>query len=199
MKRVCVYCGSSPGAQPEYVEAARELGRVLAARGLGLVYGGSNVGLMGPVADGALEAGGEAIGVIPRMFVNKGVDHWGLTEVRVVDSMHERKAIMAELGDGFIALPGGMGTLEEIFEMLTWAQIGLHHKPCGLLNVCGYYSKLIDFLDHIVAERFVKEEHRSMILVAETPDALLRKFQEYEAPVIEKWIGRHSPARGRER
>jgi len=188
MRRVCVYCGSSPGAQPEYVEAARELGRVLAGEGLGVIYGGSNVGLMGQLADGALEAGGEVIGVIPRMFVNKGIDHWGLTEVRVVDSMHERKAIMAELGDAFIALPGGMGTLEEFFEMLAWAQLGMHRKPCGLLNVCGYYDRLIDFLNHTVAERFIRRDHRSMILVADTPTALLQKFQEYRAPVVEKWI-----------
>lgn len=192
MRRVCVYCGSSPGAQPEYAQAARELGRVLAVRGLGVVYGGSNVGLMGQLADGALEAGGEVIGVIPRMFVNKGIDHWGITEIRVVDSMHERKAIMAELGDAFVALPGGMGTLEEFFEVLTWAQLGMHHKPCGLLNVRGYYSKLNDFLDYAVAQRFVKAEHRSMVLIAETPDALLRKFQEYRAPVIEKWMDRGS-------
>jgi len=188
MRRVCVYCGSSPGAQPEYVEAARELGRVLAGEGLGVIYGGSNVGLMGQLANGALEAGGEVIGVIPRMFVNKGIDHWGLTEVRVVDSMHERKAIMAELGDAFIALPGGMGTLEEFFEMLAWAQLGMHRKPCGLLNVCGYYDRLIDFLNHTVAERFIRRDHRSMILVADTPTALLQKFQEYRAPVVEKWI-----------
>lgn len=190
MKKVCVYCGSSPGAQPEYARAARELGRVLAGEGLGVIYGGSNVGLMGQLADGALEGGGEVIGVIPRMFVNKGIDHWGLTEVRVVDSLHERKAIMAELGDAFIALPGGMGTLEEFFEVLTWAQLGLHHKPCGLLNTCGYYDKLTDFLNHTVAERFIRGEHRSMILVADTPTALLQELQEYRAPVVEKWIDR---------
>ena len=190
MKKVCVYCGSSPGAQPEYAKAARELGRVLASEGLGVIYGGSNVGLMGQLADGALEGGGEVIGVIPKMFVNKGIDHWGLTEVRVVDSMHERKAIMAELGDAFIALPGGMGTLEEFFEVLTWAQLGIHRKPCGLLNVCGYYDRLIDFLNHTVAERFIRRDHRSMILVADTPTALLEKFQEYRAPVVEKWIDR---------
>jgi len=188
MRKVCVYCGSSPGAQPEYAKAARELGRVLAGEGLGVIYGGSNVGLMGQLADGALESGGEVIGVIPRMFVNKGIDHWGLTEVRVVDSMHERKAIMAELGDAFIALPGGMGTLEEFFEVLTWAQLGIHRKPCGLLNVCGYYDRLVDFLNHSVAERFIRREHRSMILVADTPTALLQKLQEYRAPVVEKWI-----------
>ena len=190
MNKVCVYCGSSPGAQPEYAEAARELGRVLAGEGLGVIYGGSNVGLMGQLADGALEGGGEVIGVIPRMFVNKGIDHWGLTEVRVVNSMHERKAVMAELGDAFIALPGGMGTLEEFFEMLTWAQLGMHRKPCGLLNVCGYYDRLVDFLNHTVAERFIRRDHRSMILVADTPTALLQKFQEYRAPVVEKWIDR---------
>ena len=188
MRKVCVYCGSSPGAQPEYAKAARELGRVLAGEGLGVIYGGSNVGLMGQLADGALESGGEVIGVIPRMFVNKGIDHWGLTEVRVVDSMHERKAIMAELGDAFIALPGGMGTLEEFFEVLTWAQLGIHRKPCGLLNVCGYYDRLVDFLNHSVAERFIRREHRSMILVADTPTALLQKLQEYRAPIVEKWI-----------
>jgi len=190
MKRVCVYCGSSPGARPEYAVAARELGRVLAANGLGLVYGGSTTGLMGNVADGALDAGGEVIGVIPRMFVSKGIDHLGLSETRIVNSMHERKAVMAELGDAFIALPGGMGTLEEVFEILTWAQLGLHSKPCGFLSIRGYYSGLAEFLDYSVSQRFIKEEHRTMILMAETPEALLGKFREYEAPVIDKWIDR---------
>ena len=167
MKRVCVYCGSSPGARPDYARAARDLGRTLASEGLGVVYGGSNVGLMGQLADGVLEGGGEVIGVIPRMFVNKGIDHWGLTEVRIVDSMHERKALMADLSDAFIALPGGIGTIEEFFEALTWAQLGIHGKPCGLLNVCGYYDKLLDFLDHVVAQRFLREQHRAMVLVAQ--------------------------------
>lgn len=183
-----MYCGSSPGALPEYAEAARELGRVLAINGLVLIYGGSNAGLMGDLADGALNEGGEVIGVIPRMFVNKGIDHLGLSETRVVESMHERKAIMAELGDAFIALPGGMGTLEEIFEILTWAQLGLHRKPCGLLNVRSYYDRLAQFLDHAVSQRFIKGEHRAMMLMAETPEALLDKFRDYEAPLIDKWI-----------
>ena len=188
MRRVSVYCGSSPGAHPAYARAARKLGRVLAVNGLGLVYGGSNAGLMGDLADGALAEGGEVIGVIPRMFVNKGIDHLGLSETRIVGSMHERKAIMAELGDAFIALPGGMGTLEEVFEILTWAQLGLHRKPCGLLNVRGYYDGLARFLDHAVSQRFIKAEHRAMMLVAETPEALLGKFGAYEAPLIDKWM-----------
>jgi len=191
MKRICVFCGSSPGARPEYAQAARQLGHILAERNLGLVYGGGSVGMMGVVADAALQAGGEVIGVIPeKLFQKEGVAHAHLSKLHVVDSMHERKALMAELADAFIALPGGLGTIEEFFEVLTWAQLGIHWKPCGLLDVCHYYDKLLEFLDDAVAQRFVKAEHRSMVLVAETPEMLLQQFQSYQAPQVDKWIGR---------
>jgi len=188
MNRVCVYCGSSSGARPEYMRAARRLGRVLAGSGLGLVYGGATVGIMGEVADAALGQGGEVIGVIPERFADRGLAHPELSQIHVVSSMHERKALMADLSDAFIALPGGIGTIEEFFEALTWAQLGIHGKPCGLLNVCGYYDKLLDFLDHVVAQRFLREQHRAMVLVAETPEQLLRDFRAYRAPAVAKWI-----------
>lgn len=189
MQRVCVFCGSSPGAQPEYVQMAKRLGSVLAEKNLGLVYGGSNVGMMGEVANAALQGGSEVIGVIPKKLAQTRA-HPNLSQLHVVDSMHERKALMADLADAFIALPGGFGTVEEFFEVLTWAQLGIHRKPCGLLDVCQYYKKLLDFLDHAVSQRFVKQEHRSMVLVAETPEMLLKKFQEYQAPQVDKWIDR---------
>jgi len=188
MKRICVFCGSSPGARREYVQAARQLGRVLAERNLSLVYGGSNVGVMGEVANAALQEGGEVIGVIPEKIAKKGVAHTNLSQLHVVDSMHERKSMMADLADAFIALPGGLGTIEEFFEVLTWAQLGIHRKPCGLLDVCRYYNKLLDFLDHAVSQRFLKKEHRSMVLVAETPEMLLQQLQEYQMPRVDKWI-----------
>ena len=190
MKRICVFSGSSPGARPEYREAAGDLGRTLAQQGLGLVYGGAKVGLMGVLADAALAAGGEVIGIIPQALVDKEVAHMGLTELQVVASMHERKAQMAELSDGFIALPGGMGTLEELAEIMTWAQLGMHRKPCGVLNVAGYYDGLTRFLDHAVAERFVAQGHRDMLLVATTAADVIAKFRVYAAPVVEKWIDR---------
>ena len=173
-----------------YAEAARALGETLAERGLGLVYGGGNVGLMGVVADAALAAGAEVIGVIPRALVAREVAHQGLTELRVVGSMHERKALMSELADGFIALPGGIGTLEEWFETWTWAQLGLHTKPFGLLDVAGYYGQLLGFLDHVVAERFVHPDHRSMVLVDTDPGHLLDRMRAYIPPVVDKWIER---------
>jgi uncharacterized protein (TIGR00730 family) len=190
MNRICVFCGSSPGARPEYVTAARQLGRTLAGKGIGLVYGGAKVGTMGQLASAALEAGGEVIGVIPQDLVKKEVAFTELENLHVVGSMHERKARMVDLADGFIALPGGLGTFEEFFEALTWAQLGLHHKPCGLLNVCGYYDRLIAFLDHAVAEQFVRAEYRAMALVDEEPDRLLAKFAAYRPPEIDKaaWI-----------
>jgi uncharacterized protein (TIGR00730 family) len=190
MKRICVFCGSSPGARPEYVAAARRLGRTLASKGIGLVYGGAKVGTMGQLAKAALEAGGEVIGVIPERLVAKEVAFTELADLQIVGSMHERKARMVELSDGFIALPGGLGTFEEFFEALTWAQLGLHHKPCGLLNVCSYYDKLIAFLDHAVAQQFVKLEYRAMVLVDEDPTTLLEKFASYQPPEIDKaaWI-----------
>nr|MDQ3828277.1 TIGR00730 family Rossman fold protein [Candidatus Tectomicrobia bacterium] len=159
MKRLCVYCGSNPGSQPDYTEAARNLARVLVKRNIEVVYGGASVGIMGVLADAILAEGGHVIGIIPQALVDKEVAHRGLSDLRVVKSMHERKTLMAELSDGFIALPGGLGTLEELFEVLTWALLGLHQKPCGLLNIRDYYRSLIDFLDHAVAERFIKDVH----------------------------------------
>lgn len=189
MKRICVYCGSSPGRQPAYREAARALGYELAARGLGLVYGGASIGVMGAVADAVLERGGHATGVIPHSLATKEVSHDGLNELLVVTSMHERKAKMEELSDGFIALPGGWGTIEEIFEMLTWAQLGFHEKPCGLLNVSSYFDHLSSFLDIAIDQRFVKEEHRPMIIMDNEPGVLLDRFRNYQAPRVKKWIG----------
>ena len=190
MKRICVFCGSSPGASPAYAAAAAQLGTTLAKRGLGLVYGGASVGLMGVLADAALEAGGSVVGVIPAGLAHKEIAHEGLTALRIVGSMHERKAVMAELSDGFVALPGGMGTLEEFFEILTWAQLGLHAKPCGLLNVGGYFTPLLAFLDRAVEERFVKPVHRALIHVDDTPERLLDAFARWRAPVVEKWLDR---------
>ena len=189
MKNICVYCGSNPGRLPEYRDAARLLGYEMAGRGLGLVYGGASIGVMGAVADAVLERGGQAVGVIPYSLATKEVSHDGLDELIVVDSMHERKAKMAELSDGFIALPGGWGTIEEIFEMLTWAQLGFHEKPCGLLNVAAYYDPLFAFLENAIEQQFVKEAYRPMIMMDEVPAALLDRFDEYRAPKVKKWIG----------
>jgi uncharacterized protein (TIGR00730 family) len=190
LQRLCVFTGSSAGIRPEYRAAARDLGQLLAERGIGLVYGGARVGLMGAVADAALEAGGAVIGVIPQGLVAKEIAHTGLTELRVVASMHERKAMMTDLADGFVALPGGWGTLEEFFEVLTWAQLGLHGKPCGLLNVGTYFDGLLAFADHATAEGFVRREHREMMVVADTPIVLLDRMARHQPPVVEKWIDR---------
>jgi len=192
MKRVCVFAGSSAGAQPEYREAAQALGYALSTRGIGVVYGGACVGLMGAMADAALAAGGDVIGVIPSALVAKEIAHRGVTDLRVVESMHERKALMAECSDAFIALPGGWGTLDEFFEVLTWGQLGLHHKPCGLLNAHGYFDRLLSFLDHTVEQGFVRREYRSMIAVADSPAALLDMLASYRPPRVEKWIDRAS-------
>jgi uncharacterized protein (TIGR00730 family) len=186
--RICVFAGSSSGRAPAYLAAARLLGATLAHRGIGIVYGGAKVGLMGAMADAALAAGGEVIGVIPEALVAKEVAHTGLTKLHVVNSMHERKALMASLSDAFVALPGGWGTLEEFFEVLTWAQLGLHAKPCGLLNVSGYFDGMLRFLEHSVGEAFVRREYLSMIAVGTTPQALLDAFAGYEAPRVAKWI-----------
>jgi len=186
LKRICVYCGSSPGARPEYAQVARQLGQALASRDIGLVYGGGRVGVMGEIAEAVIEAGGEVIGVIPRELVDKEVAFTELSDLRVVPSMHKRKALMVELSDGFIALPGGLGTFEEFFEVLTWAQLNIHHKPCGLLNVCGYYTKLIGFLDHAVDEQFIEAGHRGMLLIDEEPEGLLRQFGGYQPPKVDK-------------
>lgn len=190
MRRVCVFLGSNPGNNPAFYAAAQATGAELARRGITTVYGGSNVGLMGALADAALAEGGEVIGIIPESLQKKEIAHEGLTEQHVVGSMHERKALMAKLSDGFIALPGGMGTLEELCEILTWAQLGFHKKPCGLLDVAGYYSALGQFFDNAVAQGFVKAEHRAMLLTAPTPGELIDKFGSYVAPVVNKWIKR---------
>ena len=187
MKSVCVFCGSSPGENPAYLSAARTMGAELAGRGLTLVYGGAKVGLMGAVADAALNAGGEVIGVLPAALEKKELAHLGLTRLEVVDSMHERKARMAELSDGFVALPGGAGTLEEIFEIWTWGQLGFHGKPAGFLNVAGYYDKLAGFLDHTVGEAFVKPVHRDMLIFHDDASALLDALAAYQAPTAGKW------------
>ena len=188
MKRVCVFAGSSLGIRPEYRAAAAALGQALSDRRVELVYGGAHVGLMGVAADATLAAGGRVTGVIPDALVSKELAHTGLTELRVVASMHERKALMADLSDGFIALPGGWGTWEELFEVLTWAQLGLHRKPCGLLNVGGYFDGLLAFTTHAVREGFVRPQQNAMLLVATTPGALLDSMASYQPPLVEKWI-----------
>jgi hypothetical protein len=190
MKTLCVFTGSNKGSRREYADAARALGRALAERGIRLVYGGGRVGLMGVIADAALSAGGEVVGVIPEALVAKEVGHGSVSELRVVKSMHERKALMADLSDGFVALPGGWGTLDEFFEILTWAQLGLHRKPCGLLNVHGYFDRLLAFLDHSVAEGFVRREQSAIISVANTPDELLHLLATSKPTNVEKWIER---------
>jgi uncharacterized protein (TIGR00730 family) len=188
MKRICVFAGSNVGSHVDYLAAARELGRTLVRREMGLVYGGARAGLMGALADEVLAARGHVTGVIPEALVAKEIAHTGLSDLRIVASMHERKAMMAGLADGFIALPGGWGTLEEFFEVLTWAQLGLHQKPCGLLNVRGYFDGLLSFLDHSIDERFVRRESRSMVIVSSSPDALLDRFNQYAPAAVPKWI-----------
>ncbi len=191
MQRVCVFCGSSPGARPAYAEATAEVARLLAGEGIGIVYGGGHVGLMGVLADTAMAAGGEVIGVMPQALVDREIGHTGISELRVVGSMHERKAVMEDLSDAFIALPGGAGTLEELFEVYTWAQLGLHDKPCGLLDVEDYFSGLVGFLDHAVDERFLREEHRAMLIVEREPRALIERLAQFEPrAVTPKWIDR---------
>src|SRR5918999_1249285 len=180
LRRLCVFCGSSPGARPAYGEAAEELGRLLAAEGIGLVYGGGKVGLMGRLADAVLAEGGDAIGVLPEALVEKEIGHAGLSDLRVVGSMHERKALMADLADGFVALPGGLGTVEELFEVYTWAQLGLHRKPCALLDVEGYYDGIARFLAHAVEQRFLREDHRAMLIVERDPRVLLDRLSDFE-------------------
>lgn len=188
MQALCVYCGSNPGFRDVYIEAAEALGRLLARRGIGVVYGGAGKGLMGRLADAALAAGGEVQGVIPHALMRKEIAHPGLTQLHVVSTMHERKALMAQLSDGFVALPGGFGTLEEIIEIVTWAQLRFHEKPCGLLNVEGYFDHLVAYLAHAEQEGFLKPEHRRMLLVAREPDELLERFGRYLAPTVEKWL-----------
>jgi uncharacterized protein (TIGR00730 family) len=192
IRRVLVFCGSSPGARAEYAAAADELGRLIAERGLGLVYGGASVGLMGAVADGALTTGGEVIGVIPRQLVEHEIAHPGLTDLREVSTMHERKALMAELSDAVIALPGGTGTLDELFELFTWSQLGLHRMPIGLLNVAGYWQPLLAMLDHMVAERFLRAEHRDTLLVSASAAEMLDALEGYEHRATDKWLDRRA-------
>ena len=190
LKSVCVYCGSNSGSDPAYAGAARELGALLARQGLGLVYGGGRVGLMGTIADAALAAGGEVIGVIPEMLVKMEVAHLGLADLRVVGSMHERKALMVDLADAFIALPGGFGTLEEFSEVLTWAQLGLHRKPYGLLNVAGFYDPLLAFFDQAVATNFIRLAHRELVISETDPARLLDLLAAVQPPRLPKWIDR---------
>ena len=187
MPNICVYCGSSPGNRPSYKAAARELAGVLVRQGFGLVYGGANKGIMGVIADAVLERGGEVHGVIPTSLSDKEIAHGGLTALHVVQSMHERKSLMAELSDGFIALPGGFGTLEEVVEILTWSQLQFHTKPCGILNVEGYFDHLLKYLDHAVDEGFLRAENRQMLLCDDSPDGLMRAFKAYSAPDVQKW------------
>ncbi|KQU13041.1 TIGR00730 family Rossman fold protein [Peribacillus butanolivorans] len=188
MKTLAVFCGSSKGASNVYLEAAKKLGKELAKRNITLVYGGACVGIMGAVADSVLEAGGKVIGVMPSFLEKREISHKNLTELIVVDSMHERKAKMAELADGFIALPGGPGTLEEFFEIFTWAQLGLHHKPCGLLNINHYYDPLVALFNHMSDEQFLHEKYRSMALVDVEPNGLLDQFNTYEPPTVKSFI-----------
>lgn len=189
IKNICVYCGSSTGKNQAYSTIAKSLGKALSERDIGLVYGGAAIGIMGVVADSVLEGGGRAIGIIPKSLAVKEVAHSGLSELHVVDSMHDRKAMMAEYSDGFIALPGGWGTLEEIFEILTWSQLGFHQKPCGLLNVDGYYNDLVNFLENAFDQQFVNEQCRPMLMTSGDPLELLDRFGGYEAPKVRKWVG----------
>ena len=193
MKSICVFAGSSAGARPEYRAAAEELGRTLAKRQVNVVFGGGHVGLMGALADAVLAGHGHVTGVIPESLVAREIAHTGLSDLRIVSSMHERKAMMADLADAFVALPGGWGTLEEFFEVLTWAQLGLHQKPCGLLNIAGYFDGLLSFLEHSIDQRFVRRENGALVLVATSVDGLLEQLDRYRAPLpAEKWIDRAS-------
>jgi uncharacterized protein (TIGR00730 family) len=192
LRRICVFCGSSSGVRPVHHEAAADFGAMLAKMGLGLVYGGGRVGLMGILADAVLAAGGEVIGVIPETLLAREVGHASLTELRVVGSMHERKALMAELSDAFVALPGGIGTLEELFEVWSWGLLGLHRKPCGLLNVSGYYNPLMQFIDHALSEKFLRPEHRRMLSVEVEGAALLQRLKSYRPPAVDQWIRRET-------
>ncbi len=191
IRRICVFCGSSPGARSAYLKAAQRLGELLAERKIGMVFGGGCVGLMGAAADAALAKGGEVIGVIPDSLLRREIGHRGVTKLHVVKSMHERKALMADLSDAFIALPGGYGTLEEFAEVVTWSQLGIQVKPCGLLNVEGYWDGLLKFLDHAVDEQFVRPENSQLILVATSPESMLERLVEWTPPAhVEKWLGR---------
>lgn len=186
MKRICVFCGSGCGAGDQYMDAARKLGLALLGHNLSLVYGGAGVGLMGVIADTVMQNKGEVVGVIPKALFDREVACTGLSDLRVVDTMHERKSLMAELSDGFIALPGGLGTIEEFFEVLTWSQLGIHEKPCGILNVNGYFDRLTGFLDHAVSQGFIEKECRSLVLMDHDPETLIQKMKAYQAPEVDK-------------
>ena len=188
MQRICVYCGSSSGKRPEYVAAAQTLASALVSRDLELVYGGATAGIMGAIADAMLELGGKVHGVLPHSLRRKELAHQGLTELHMVETMHERKAKMGDLSDGFIALPGGFGTFEELIEMITWGQLRFHAKPCGLLNVGGYYDHLIAMVAHAEQEGFIRSENRAMLLHDSEADGLLKQFENYAPPIVEKWI-----------
>ena len=190
LSSVCVFCGSNGGADPVYLERAADAGRGLAERGIRLVYGGGKVGMMGAVADAALAAGGDVVGVIPQQIFDLEIGHEGLADLRVVRSMHERKALMADLADAFVALPGGIGTFEELFEVFTWAQLGLHRKPLGLLDVAGYYAPLEAMLDHAVDQRFLRPETRAMLVCDDSLEALLGRFAGWKPPGLPRWIDR---------
>lgn len=189
LKSLCVYCGSSSGRMDAYAAAARALAQAMVARGIRLVCGGASVGIMGVVADEVLRLGGNAVGVIPEALMRKELAHAGLTQLHVTPSMHARKTLMAELADAFVALPGGIGTMEEMFEIWTWGQLGLHRKPCGLLNVAGYYDALIAFLDHAAGEQFVRPDQRRMLVVESAPAVLLDRLAAYTPPELSKWVG----------
>jgi uncharacterized protein (TIGR00730 family) len=188
IRRLCVFCGSSAGADPTNAAAAGELGAAVVTKNIGLVYGGGGIGMMGLVADAVLAAKGEVIGVIPRALQERELAHAGVADMRVTETMHERKALMAELSDGFIALPGGIGTMEEFFEVWTWGQLGVHRKPCGLLNVAGYFDPLLSLIDHMVAARFLRPAHRAMVLVEQSPARLIRRLAEYAPPDTNRWL-----------
>lgn len=192
MKRICVFCGSSPGSRPEYRHAAQEMAAELVRRNIGLVYGGENVGLMGELADAVLKADGEVQGVIPEHLLAREVGHKGLTKLHVVRSMHERKALMADLSDAFVAMPGGFGTFEEFCEVVTWSQLGLHAKPCGLLNTVEYYSPLLRMFDHALEERFLKPENRALVLARDQPAELVQALEEWRPTLVEKWLDRET-------
>ena len=188
LSSVCVFCGSNGGADPAYLAAAEAVGAGLAQRGIRIVYGGGRVGLMGALADSARAAGGEVVGVMPQALVDREIGHTGIDDLRVVETMHERKALMVELADAFVALPGGIGTLEELFEVYTWAQLGIHAKPLALLDVAGYYEPLAAFLDHAVAQRFLRPETRGMLAIADSIEGVLETFERWRPPAMHKWI-----------
>lgn len=191
LRRVCVYCGSSDSVRPAYLEAAGAMGRAMAARGLTLVFGGGGTGLMGAVADAAMAAGGSVLGIIPKGFNTPALAHTHVTEMRVVGSMHERKALMAEMGDAFVALPGGFGTFEELFEILTWAQIGLHARPVGVLNALGYFDPLLALIEHAREEGFIYDEHRALLIEEAEPELLLDRLATFQSPRgLERWVKR---------